>query len=630
MVQFLKSSRWALIPALLLVLLLALSACGIDLSGEPEILSEVEIQTRPTTAATPIPTAAAGAPEPVDGVAAPPAPAVTEPAEAPPAASTGEAPESGDVLAGDFDRGMALYLQECAACHGAQDGAGPSLAAMRDVAGERVEGLSAVEYLHQSIVDPGAFVVPGYEDIMPKDYGERLSQDDLDSLVKFILEFTPAAMAGAQGGEGAAPQGSPTDDPHAVLTSVPSTNGTLTVRGRIIQGTEGGASIPPDLPVEVYALDPHGAVVGIYEAACDAEGTYEIRDVARGEGFLYLVRTDYADIPQGAQTPAIAGDEEVVNADVTVYERTTSRDTVAISMARMLVNYAPINEFGLEVRLDLELINTGDQIVASDKLADRGWPISVEVELPVGAFGIQPMQSEGSQRYQVQMVGQIPVVQDTWPLRPGQRHTITILYYLPYEDEAVLDQAFGYPVMDASVLLPNDTVTFESEAFEEEGEFRYRVLSGGLRVEGLNPSEEIDPDDRTLIKAYDLREPLSADERIVFTLAGRPTRTVNVMNPAAQPADSGMNPLPYLFAGAGLAVLVMAGVMWWRQRGAAPPVPVARWQPPGRDATKEDLLRALAELDDAYAEGAIDDETYAERREVLKERLIPFLDDDNG
>ena len=184
--------------------------------------------------------------------------------------------------------------------------------------------------------------------------------------------------------------------------------------------------------------------------------------MARGEGFLYLVRTDYADIPQGAQTPAIAGDEEVVNADVTVYERTTSRDTVAISMARMLVNYAPINEFGLEVRLDLELINTGDQIVASDKLADRGWPISVEVELPVGAFGIQPMQSEGSQRYQVQMVGQIPVVQDTWPLRPGQRHTITILYYLPYEDEAVLDQAFGYPVMDASVLLPNDTVTFEA------------------------------------------------------------------------------------------------------------------------------------------------------------------------
>ena len=529
---------------------------------------------------------------------------------------------------------------------------------MRDEAVTRVEGLSADEYLHQSIVDPSAYVVEGYDDIMPKDFGQKFSEQDLADLVTFIKEFTPQAMmdaanaaqsdtqADAQGGaQGASPTDNPhaaltaspaassADDPHAVLTASPSsTNGTLTVRGKLIQGTDSGATIPPAQPVELYALDPSGTVVGIYDATCSDDGSYEFTDVARGVGFLYLVRTDYADVPQGVQTPAIQGDETEVNADVTIYERTADRSAVAISMARILVNYAPINEFGLEVRLDLELINTGDKIVASDVLADRGWPISVEVELPVGAFGIQPMQSEGSDRYQVQMVSdQIPVVQDTWPLRPDQRHTITILYYLPYDTEAVLDQSFGYPVMDASVLLPNDTVDFESDQFDTGGEFRYHVLSGGLRVEELNPSESVDSNDRTLIKAYDLLQPLGADQQVVFTLKGRPTYTIDVMNPNAQ-TDTGSNPLPYLFAGAGLAVILMGGILWWRQRRAAPEVPVARgrWLMPGPHATKEDLLLALAALDDAYAAGEMDEETYLDARDALKERLIPLMDDDDA
>lgn len=622
----------------------ALSACGLNLSGEPDIVSEVEVQF-PPTATLVLPTALAALPD-----------ASTEQAAAPDV--TGDA-EGQTALTGDFEHGTQLYVQECASCHGADAGVGPSLAAMKDEAGTRVAGLSAEDYLHQSIVDPGAYVVEGYDDTMPKDFGTRLSAQDLADLVTFIMNFTPQAMIDAanaqsdtQGGvqsgaQGASPTDNPhailtaspaatgsADDPHAVLTASPSaTNGTLTVRGKLIQGTGGGATIPPQQPVELYALDPNGTVVGIYDATCDGDGAYEFAEVARGEGFLYLVRTDYADVPQGVQTPAIQGDETEVSADVTVYERTADRSAVAISMARILVNYAPINEFGLEVRLDLELINTGDKIVASDDLAERGWPISVEVELPVGSFGIQPMQSEGSDRYQVQMINdQIPLVQDTWPLRPDQRHTITILYYLPYDSEAVIDQSFGYPVMDASVLLPNDTVSFESDQFDTGGEFRYHVLSGGLRVEELNPNASVDSDDRTLIKAYDLLQPLSAEDQVVFTLKGRPTYTVDVMNPSAQPDSGGSNPLPFLFAGAGLAVIVMGGLLWWRQRSAAPaaPVALARWQMPGPHATKEDLLQALAALDDAYAGGEMDEETYLDIRDALKERLIPLMDDDDA
>jgi mono/diheme cytochrome c family protein len=636
MPQVLKPLRW-LFP--LVVAALALSACGMNLSGEPDIVSEVEVQSPPTAT----------------GVLSAEIPAVplsgTEQAAAPDATAAGGGETA---LTGDFSRGTQLYLQECASCHGADAGVGPSLSAMKDEAGNRVAGLSAEDYLHQSIVDPGAFIVEGYDDIMPKDFGQKLSEQDVADLVTFIMDFTPQAMMdaanAAQNGEQGGAQGtSPTSDPHAALTASPEANssdphavltsspsaatGTLTVRGKLIQGTDGGDAIPADQPVELYAVDPHGTIVGIYDTACDGDGAYTFEDVASGEGFLYLVSTTYADVPQGIQTPAIQGDETEVNADITVYERTSDRGSVAISMARMLVNYAPINEFGLEVRLDLELINTGDKIVATDEMGDRGWPISVNVELPVGAFFIQPMQSEGSNRYQVQLTDdQIPIVQDTWPLRPDQRHTITILYYLPYESEAVIDQSFGFPVMDASVLLPNDTVEFESDQFDTSGEFRYHVLSGGLRVEELSPSENVSDDDHTLIKAYDLLQPVGADQQVVFTLKGRPTYTVDVMNPNAQTTNDGTNPLVYLFGGAGLAVILMGGVLWWRQRKTAPAAPVVHghWTLPGSRATKDELLQALAALDDAYAAGEVDEETYLDARDALKERLIPLVDDDNA
>ena len=249
------------------------------------------------------------------------------------------------------------------------------------------------------------------------------------------------------------------------------------------------------------------------------------------------MRADYDGVPQGTQVAAINGDEESVNADIMLYERTTDNSSVAITWAQVLVNYAPIREFGLEVRLDLELVNNGDRIVTTDTVSTLGWPISVAIELPAAAFGIQPMQSENSQRYQVDTVNSVPVLQDNWPLRPQQVHTITVLYYLPYTNGAVIDQAFGFPVMDASILLPNDTVSFESDQFDGVGEFRYRVADNRLRVEELNPDEKISDDDPQLIKAHDLFKPLAAEDRMIFTLSGRPTRTIDVLNPNTAASD---------------------------------------------------------------------------------------------
>ncbi|MBN2305086.1 MAG: cytochrome c, partial [Anaerolineae bacterium] len=560
-----------------------------------------------------------------------------EPADEPadePAADLVQNPGSGE-LPGDYNLGQQVYLDDCAPCHGAQDGVGPGLGGMSANAATRVAGMTAAEYLYQSIVDPGAFLVPDYQDVMPKTFAQDLTEDEIAGLVKFIAEFDRESMMagmGIGGDTGAAADSGAADA--AAGAGIEITGETLAVRGNLVQGTANSEAIPAGLAVQLYALDAHGNFLGQYDTTSQENGEYVFENIPRAIGNIYLVQVDYAGVPQGAQIAAINGDEALVSQDITLYERTTDTTSIAVMWAQMLINYAPIKEFGLEVWLYVELANTGDRIVTTDEISDNGWLVSVPIELPVGAFGIQPMQQEGSNRYQVELVdGTQPVVKDTWPLRPGQAHTITVAYYLPYDDGAVIDQSFPYPVIDGVVLMPNDTVELRSDQFDSAGLWTHRATSNGANMVELAAGENIDPDkDFTLVRSHVLTHPLEANERMVFELVGRPTRTIDLLMPGSQNSSSNTNVLPLILGGLGGAFLVLAGVLYWRQRGTVAAPPGIAGNLPGSAGAalnKEALLRAVAALDDAYAAGAMDEAMYTASREALVEQLIPLMDEDD-
>ncbi|MGD2058429.1 MAG: cytochrome c oxidase subunit II [Anaerolineales bacterium] len=81
----------------------------------------------------------------------------------------------------------------CAACHVLDDAnaggiVGPSLNGIGDRAGARVDGVEAAEYIRSSIVDTDAYVVEGYPPgVMPTDFGERMSDEELNGLVEYLL-----------------------------------------------------------------------------------------------------------------------------------------------------------------------------------------------------------------------------------------------------------------------------------------------------------------------------------------------------------------------------------------------------------------------------------------------------------
>lgn len=108
---------------------------------------------------------------------------------------------------GDPELGRALYLKRtigasrapgCISCHSLEEGrilVGPSHASVASRAAEAVRSedyhgsaTTAAEYLRESIVEPDAHVVAGFQaNLMYQDYGEVLTQDQIDNLVAFLM-----------------------------------------------------------------------------------------------------------------------------------------------------------------------------------------------------------------------------------------------------------------------------------------------------------------------------------------------------------------------------------------------------------------------------------------------------------
>jgi len=94
---------------------------------------------------------------------------------------------------GSATEGATLFASTCASCHSVEPDkviVGPSLAGMAtDAAGDAAdEGVSTEEILKKEITDPNDEVVDGFEaDIMPKDFGTTLSEQELNDVIAYLM-----------------------------------------------------------------------------------------------------------------------------------------------------------------------------------------------------------------------------------------------------------------------------------------------------------------------------------------------------------------------------------------------------------------------------------------------------------
>jgi nitric oxide reductase subunit C len=88
--------------------------------------------------------------------------------------------------------------QGCGACHSLKPGekiVGPSLAGVGKTAADRIKAAdyhgkatTGELYLKESILDPSAYIVPGFPDAMLKDFAKKLNAQQLADIIAFLQQ----------------------------------------------------------------------------------------------------------------------------------------------------------------------------------------------------------------------------------------------------------------------------------------------------------------------------------------------------------------------------------------------------------------------------------------------------------
>ena len=85
--------------------------------------------------------------------------------------------------------GKQVFSPDCGACHSTTPDTvivGPSLAGIANKAGSRVEGQDAYTYLLTSVMQPDAYLVEGFENLMPASLSKQLTGEELDAVIAYL------------------------------------------------------------------------------------------------------------------------------------------------------------------------------------------------------------------------------------------------------------------------------------------------------------------------------------------------------------------------------------------------------------------------------------------------------------
>ena len=105
--------------------------------------------------------------------------------------AAGAAKEVASLPKGNPDAGVKLFTSMgCSGCHGTQKDqriVGPSFYGLWGRAATRKPGYGAPQYIYESIVNPNAFVVEGFQSgIMPQTFAKQLKPQDIADIIAFI------------------------------------------------------------------------------------------------------------------------------------------------------------------------------------------------------------------------------------------------------------------------------------------------------------------------------------------------------------------------------------------------------------------------------------------------------------
>ncbi len=476
--------------------------------------------------------------------------------------------------------GIEVWESECIDCHGAQGrGDGPDAADVSKTVGD-LTNQEAMSDVSDNVMYN--FIAEGSADAMPA-FADELSEDDIWSAVAYARTLSLQNVGDAQ------------QIPEPESTAEAAVSGTIS--GNITNGTAGG-EIPPDLKVTLFTFDAQFNNER-YETTSDAGGNFRFDEVAISPDFTYAVTATYRE--RAFASEIVKGDSAAFDLPVTIYELT--EDTSVLTITGLVYQINALGD-GLQVAQVMIVKNSSDRLFTSNNEARENQFASVVITLPPGAIVLGF--PDNQQRYVVSE-DQKTVI-DTAPVIPGEDHVIQIVYLVPYENSAIIEQPLNY-TLDAPVRL---LIRPES------------VLATSEQLPPLGPQTVGDD----IYSGYGATLALDQGALIRFELNGAGAATVTQIESPVVAS----NTLILLVIAALIVLVVIIGgfyITYVRRLGKNQQADTALLD---KNRIIDTLVRQISELDEAHDRGDINHDFYHHQRRQLKEQLAEFIGEksDNG
>jgi len=361
------------------------------------------------------------------------------------------------------------------------------------------------------------------------------------------------------------------------------------ISGQVVNGTAGGM-LPADLTVTLQGFKGT-ALLPSQTTTADAEGRFQFSGLETGADYSYIVYTEYLGIQYGTDALKFDSGQNQLDATVLIYETTTSDEAISISRTHFIITVSG----GMLVVDEVQAFsNSGDRTYIGAEPAAGARRTTVRFAPPPQAQDVQVDEGADTGRFVQTADG----FADTLPVIPGQSTLQVILsYVIPYDPASTtLSTKFLYPTKAVNVFLSDSGVEMSSE----------RMMLMGTMGAGA--------------QAYIgyVGQDFTVGDTLVLEFKGAAKTGAATTAPTGGLSTTGY----VLIIGGLVLILVALALAYPALLRRQPSAVVAEATPVPCDDECEELLAAIADLDDLFEAGELDEETYRRRRQALKARLL--------
>jgi mono/diheme cytochrome c family protein len=354
-----------------------------------------------------------------------------------------------------------------------------------------------------------------------------------------------------------------------------------TVRGVVVNGTPGGP-IPTGEEITLVGIDGMEVVMS-ERGVLDQAGEVIYEEIELVPGRIYGIFVEHQGVQYFSEAFQTSEGESDLVLPVMIYEATGDSSQLHVERLHILFDLAVEDQ--VEVTQVWVLSNRGDKTFVSLQATDV-----MEIPLPQGFENLTFFGDDISQgRFVVTDLGFI----DRDPIRPAEATELVFRFSLPFERRLAFEQTMALPVEAITILMPEDGPAVQGEGLSDEG---VRDI-GGVPVRNYS------------------RSSLSSGDTLALNLS---------VSPLSVGSRSSLNGV---LIGAGvLGLVVVALGLWWYRTASTESRTSEREGTPGEIVPdREALLRAIAALDDDFEAGEIPEKAYRQRREELKRQALTAM-----